>query len=101
MARRRRTRRYYPKARRVYSRARTGFGAGGITGNLIDGILVGAVQNIIPNDALGGFGDAIVPLGVGWFRKNQTLQVIGGYQLGLKLAGMLTGVKGGSGFTTQ
>lgn len=76
-------------------------GKGGLIGNVIDGVIVGAVQNIIPNNALGGFADSLVPLGVGWFRKNQTLQTIGGYQLGLKLAGVMTGVQGGSGFTPQ
>ena len=94
-------RRYYPRAKKVYKRARSGFGQGKLIGNVIDGVIVGAVQNIIPNNALGGFGDALVPLGVGWFRKNPTLQVIGGYQLGLKIAGMATGKQGGSGFTGQ
>ena len=103
MARRRtyrRTRRARPAARRVYSRAR-GSGQQKIVGNVIDGVIVGAVQNVIPNNALYGFGDVLVPLGVGWFRKNPVLQTIGGYQLGLKLAGLLTGVSGGSGFTSQ
>jgi hypothetical protein len=53
---------------------------------VIDGVLVGAVQGMVPAGALWGYGDALVPIGVGWFRKNPTLQVIGGYQLGLKIA---------------
>lgn len=88
------------RGRRVYRKAR-GFGKGGTLGNVIDGVLVGAVQGVIPDDFLMGYGDALVPLGVGWFRKNQTLQTIGGYQLGLKIASSMT--KGGAtpGFTGQ
>ena len=101
MARRRTARRRAPAARRVYRRARAGAGKQKIVGNVIDGVIVGAIQNVIPNNALYGFGDVLVPLGVGWFRKNPVLQTIGGYQLGLKLAGLMTGVQGGSGFTSQ
>ncbi|GAH57785.1 unnamed protein product, partial [marine sediment metagenome] len=49
MAKRRAARRYYPRAKKTYRRAR-GTGKGGIIGNVIDGVIVGAVQNIIPND---------------------------------------------------
>ena len=86
MARRRKTRtRYVTRTKRVYRKAR-GFGKGGILGNVIDGVLVGAIQGMVPNNLAGGWVDAAVPLGVGWFRKNTTLQTIGGYQLGLKIA---------------
>ena len=61
-------------------------GKGKLVGNIIDGVIVGAIQGVIPDDALMGYGDTLVPIGVGWFRKNPTLQTIGGYQLGLKLA---------------
>lgn len=89
----------YRKAKKTVSRAR-GFGGGGIVGNVIDGVLTGAVQGMIPNDALFGYGDSLAPLAIGWFRKNKTLQVIGGYQLGLKIASNMTG--GGSpGFRGQ
>lgn len=90
MAKRRAVRRYYPKAKRTVSRARR-FGAGGVIGNVLDGVIVGAVQGMIPNNALMGYGDALVPIGVGWFRKNKTLQTIGGYQLGLKIANQMAG----------
>lgn len=93
MARRRRT------YRRRISRAR-GFGGGGVVGNVLDGVIVGAVQGMVPNNALWGFGDALVPIGVGWFRKNKVLQTIGGYQLGLKIAGGF-GSGGGAGFRGQ
>ena len=97
MARRRRS---YPRARRSVSRAR-GFGGGGIIGNVLDGVIVGAVQGMIPNDALFGYGDSLVPIGVGWFRKNKTLQTIGGYQLGLKVAQGFAGQGSTPGFRGQ
>jgi hypothetical protein len=101
MARRRKgRRRYYPRARRTVSRAR-GWGKGGVLGNIIDGVLTGAVQGMIPNNALWGYGDSLAPIAIGWFRKNSTLQTIGGYQLGMKIASSMT--QGGStpGFTGQ
>lgn len=98
---RRRARRYYPRAKKVYRRARGG-GKGGIIKNVLDGAIVGVAQGYIPPTALFGFGDVLVPLGVGWFRKNPTLQVIGGYQLGIKLAAGIGGGGGGSiGFRGQ
>ena len=101
MARRRRaTRRYYPRARRSVRRAR-GLGKGGIIGNVIDGVLTGAIQGIIPNNALWGYGDSLAPIAVGWFRKNPTLQTIGGYQLGLKIAGSFTAGGATPGFKGQ
>ena len=53
-------------------------------GNVIDGAMVGVIQGIIPDDMLFGMVDPLAMIGVGWFRKNQTLQTMGGYQLGLK-----------------
>ena len=103
MARRRsyaRTRTVYRKARRTYRRSR-GFGKGGMVGNIIDGAITGAIQGIIPDNALYGFGDTAAILGVGWFRKNATLQTIGGYQLGLKLASKMAGGQTAAGFTGQ
>jgi len=100
MARRRSYRRTYTRTRRGVSRARS-FGKGGLVGNIIDGVLVGAIQGIIPNDALMGYGDTLVPIGVGWFRKNPTLQTIGGYQLGLKIASSMTQGGGTPGFVSQ
>lgn len=96
MARRRR----YARARRTYRKAR-GFGGGGIVGNVVDGVLTGAVQGMIPNDALMGYGDSLAPIAIGWFRKNKTLQTIGGYQLGLKIASSMTGGGGTPGFRGQ
>ena len=93
MARRRKARRYYSKAR--------GFGKGGLIGNIVDGVLVGAVQGVIPDDFLMGYGDTMVPLAVGWFRKNSTLQTIGGYQLGLKIASSMAQGGASPGFKSQ
>ena len=102
MARRRgRVRTVYRRARPAVRRAR-GLGGGGIIGNVLDGVIVGAVQGMVPADALMGYGDALVPIGVGWFRKNKTLQTIGGYQLGLKIAGSMAGQGAGTmGFRGQ
>jgi len=62
------------------------FGAGGLLGSMIDGMITGLVQSYVPNDALGGYADSLVPIAVGYFRRNKTLQTIGAYQLGVKIA---------------
>ncbi len=101
MARRRgRVRTVYRRARPAVRKAR-GFGGGGIVGNVLDGVIVGAVQGMVPANALWGYGDALVPIGVGWFRKNKVLQTIGGYQLGLKISQGFAGQGGSPGFTGQ
>lgn len=97
MARRRRS---YPRARRSISGVR-GLGGGGVVGNILDGVIVGAVQGMVPANALWGYGDSLVPIGVGWFRKNKTLQTIGGYQLGLKVAQGFSGQGATPGFRGQ
>jgi hypothetical protein len=65
------------------------------------GIITGAVQSFIPNDALGGYGDTVAPLAVGWFMNDRTLQTIGGYQLGVKIASQLGGSMNASGVNSQ
>lgn len=93
-------RRKSTRRRAVYSRARRGgytsrkAGLGAVINNVLDGLIVGGVQSFIPNDALGGFADTLAPIGVGWFRKNDTLMTIGGYQLGIKLAQKFGGATG-------
>jgi len=94
MARRRARRQSYPRARRAVRRARGFGGKKAIIKNVMDGAIVGAAQSVIPSDALWGYGDALVPVAVGWFRKNPTLQTIGGYQIGMKLASSFS--QGGS-----
>lgn len=101
MARRRvRIRTRYVRAKRGARRAR-GIGGGGLVGNVLDGVIVGAIQGMVPQDALWGYGDSLVPIGVGWFRKNKTLQTIGGYQLGLKIAQGFSGQGATPGFRGQ
>jgi len=94
------TRVVYRKAKAKARRAR-GFGGGGVVGNVIDGVMTGAVQGLIPAGALWGYGDSLAPIAIGWFRKNKTLQTIGGYQLGLKIAQGFAGNGGTPGFKGQ
>ena len=93
MARKRRSiRRYASRGRRFLK------GGSGLVGQIVDGALVGAGENLVNAYAgnLFGFGDTLVDLGVGWYRKNPVWQTIGGYKLGYKLASMLTGASNGS-----
>lgn len=93
----------YKKAKKAFRRSR-GFGKGGkwgFLGTILDGAIVGGIQGMIPDDALWGYGDALVPIGVGWFRKNDTLKTIGGYQLGLKIAESLAKQGATPGFKGQ
>lgn len=91
----RRGRRYY-KARRAYHRARS-FGGGGkyggITKNVIDGVIVGVANTALPK--MLPAQDGLVTLGVGWFRRNPTLTTLGGIQVGAALGSMLGGSLGG------
>ena len=86
--------RRYSRARRYYTRARgrRGKGSGGVTKNVIDGLLVGVLQTAIP-DML-PMQDPLIAVSVGWFRGNPTLMTLGGVQLGAQLGGMVGGVIG-------
>ena len=101
MARRRgrsRTRYVYRRARRGgYKSSKAGMSR--VTGNVIDGVLTGVAQSLIPNNI--PFADELAPIAVGWFRKNDTLMTLGGYSLGMKLASGFTGKGVGGGFTPQ
>jgi len=57
-----------------------------LTGNLIDGVLVGVVNGFMPTGIL----STAAPLLVGYFRDNKTLQVIGALELGESLSGYIT-----------
>jgi len=96
MAKRKVVYRYRRKARRATSGLRS-FGTGGIIGAMIDGMLTGLVQSYVPNDALGGYADTLVPIAVGYFRRNKTLQTIGAYQLGVKIASSIGAPSGSIG----
>lgn len=54
---------------------------------MIAGVVTGVAQSFIPNNALGGYADSLVPIGVGYVMNDKALQTIGAYQLGIKLAG--------------
>lgn len=89
MARRRRTYSSRPRTRTVtkYVRSRASkSGLKGMTKPLIGGVVTGVIQSAIPNDALMGFGDVAVPIGVGYFMNDKTLMTLGAYQAGLKLS---------------
>ena len=90
MARRRRS---YTRARKVYRRSRTG---GGSFKPIIDGVLVGAAGGFLRGKI--PYSDALVALGVGYFRNNTTLKTIGAMELGQALtSGMFGGGNGNGG----
>jgi len=72
----------------VRSRAR-GSNLKSLINPMVAGVVTGMAQSFIPNNALGGYGDSLVPIGVGYIMKDKALQTIGAYQLGIKLAGSI------------
>lgn len=72
-----------------------------MTKPLMAGVVTGVVQQLVPNGALGGYGDALVPVATGYIMNDKTLMTIGAYQLGAKLAsgfnvsGITTSSQGG------
>jgi len=97
MARRRRARRYYPRARRVYSSAR---GGGGRNKQMIDGLMAGAIGGLANKYLpIRGLGQPIAALGVGMFRNNSVLKTEGSRELGAALVSMFigNGSSGGNG----
>jgi len=86
MARRRRTSAPRTRTRTVTRYARKA-GINSLIKPMAAGVITGVAQSFIPNNALGGYGDTIVPLAVGYIMKDKALQTIGAYQLGIKLAG--------------
>jgi hypothetical protein len=89
-------RRRFAKARSAVSRSRI---FGGKHKDLIDGALAGVAVAIIPDNI--PYGDDIAVLGVGIFRNNQTLKVLGAMGIIGKLANnamsgnLLGGTSGG------
>lgn len=69
--------------------------SGGGTKQILDGVLAGTAMSLarkfLPNTP---FVDDAAVLGVGYFRKNQTLKIIGGMGLGQDLAGIIPLGKG-------
>lgn len=91
MAKRKR-RRTYTRRAKSYTKGLFGMSNMQTIGkNAVAGLIVGAIQQKVPNDTLGGYGDSIVPIAVGAFMKNHTLQTLGAYQLGIKLAATVGG----------
>lgn len=70
------------------------------TKQIIDGALAGVAAQA-GSKYLGSWGTAAGYAGVGMFRKNSTLQVLGGVALGRQIAGMIpfigNGGNGGNG----
>jgi len=94
MARRRRARRYYPRARKTYARAR---GGGGKIKAIIDGVIAGAGGQIATG-FIGPWGQPIAYGAVGYFRNNPTLKTLAGVAIGEQIGAMLPfGGNGGIG----
>lgn len=94
MAKRRAARRrYYPRARKVYSRAR---GGGGKVKAILDGVIAGAGGQIATS-FIGQWGNPIAYGAVGYFRNNPTLKTLAGVALGQQIARMLPFGNGGNG----
>lgn len=84
MARRRnstRTRTVYRTAKKVYSRARSG---GKSFGGVINGVIAGAAGTFGAR-YLGGWAQPVADIGIGYWRRSEALQVIGGRTLGAML----------------
>jgi len=65
-----------------------------IVGNVIDGAIVGLVNNFVPPGTAYGLASPAVPLLVGYVRKNPVLQTLGGLSLGAALANVIGGKLG-------
>jgi len=85
MARKRKYRTRY-RTKKVYRRART---SGGKYKDVIDGVLAGAGSILIKKYINIPFADDLALLGVGYFRRNPTLKVLGGVGIAGDLLGMV------------
>lgn len=98
MAKKRR-KRAATKTKTVYRRAKgvagLSRGWGGVLDKVINGGLVALGQRFVPGDALWGMARPGVPLAVGWWRKDPTLQTLGGLAVGTALINKF--VPGGNG----
>lgn len=82
--------RYVTKAKKYYGKARS---AGKGFGRIIEGAIAGALTPYATR-YLGQWGQPAATIGVGMYMKNDTLQTIGGYSLGLKIGSMIGGATG-------
>lgn len=88
--------RYYrTRFKKYYSRSR---GGGGSFKPIIDGFIAGAGANLIKRFINIPYADDIVVLGVGYFRKNDTLKTIGAMGLSGDLLGGFGGGSGNGGY---
>ena len=78
-----------PPTKRRRSRSVKSVFKGQIVGNVIDGALVGLINNFIPTGTAYGLAAPAVPLAVGYIRKNAVLQTLGGLSLGAALANVI------------
>ena len=83
---------YRTKIKKVYSKSR---GGGGSFKPFIDGGLAGIAGQIIQR-WLGPWGHPLATAGIGYWRKNQTLQTEGARELGALVGTMLPMVGGGA-----
>ena len=85
--------RYRTKVKKVYTRGR---GGGGKYKPVIDGVMAGVISKLA-KQYLGNIPiiDDVAMVGVGAFRRNQTLMTLGGVSLAADLIGM-TGLGGGN-----
>lgn len=87
--------RYRNRARKTYRRAR---GGGGKYKGVIDGVLAGAAASMIKKYVNFPFIDDLTLMGVGIFRKNQTLVTLGAVGLGSDLLGIAPGGQKNGGY---
>ncbi len=86
------------RARNIYHRAKSG--AKGFS-RAIEGAIAGAVTPIATK-YLGKWGQPAAMLGVGMYTKNDTLQTLGGYSIGVQIGqGLTSSFLGGTTETTS
>ena len=78
------------RTKKVYARAR---GGGGKFKNLIDGFMAGAAGEFA-SKYIGNYGHPVATLGIGYFRRNATLQTEGARELGAMIVSQI-GLGGG------
>ena len=88
---------YRTRAKKIYRRAR---GGGGSYKPLIDGFLAGAGGQVA-SKYIGVWGHPAAAVGVGYFRRNETLKVIGAREAGAIAGQMFLGGGSNIGATSQ
>ena len=78
---------YRTRAKKVYRRAR---GGGGQFKGLIDGFLAGAGGQVA-SKYIGVWGHPAAAMGIGYFRRNETLKILGAREAGAIAGQMFLG----------